>query len=319
MAVYNPLPLSSTRSTSELSGTKRKAQYQPPARSGKKPKSKALISDDSDKPTPTYSVESEGESEIQVVAPAKGKSGAKGKGKESAKGLDTVKVKAAKKVTETGTTKVLPTSGELGPYDLTLHTKYDDKCKCCLKRDKNSICYFITANLMGTRNYYLARRLGHPKMGNRPDNHSCVHCIHGRKGDCISPPNRLIVGPDFSLSQMYTHGKAIANSYFLYKFLGRDEAGDLLEDFQYDLEEIKANRQNPQEKDITKPDPVSLGRKAGGTSAKGQSGKKKMVVEIATKGRRGASRAAAQSEFVEGSSGHLMDVDEVEADAEEED
>lgn len=305
-----------TRSTatlpSTLPATKRKAEFQPPTRFGKKPKSKIIVSSDSAK---ARSLASEGESEVDNDSDVVVVAAPKGKGKAKAKNMK--KTKDAKEPKK-------PLSRALGPYDPEIHTKYDDRCNVCSPRDPNDFCYYITANIAGTRRHYEARRLAKHPVLNRPNHHSCVRCINGHKGDCISPPHRSIVGPDYMPGHAYYPGVPMVKSYFLHKFLGRDEDGNMLPDFPYDLAEIKAAScaAFPTEPDITKPQVKVGGRrvvKGGAKAVAAVKVKKVAVVEITVNPLRKSSRATVPPAFVEGSSGRPMDVNEAAAPEEEED
>ena len=309
---------SRSSTTSRLPTMKRKSPFPSHPRKGKKPKSKATISD-SDKAAKARSPDSEGESEIsEVVVVAAPKAKGKAKAKDSK-----AKAKATEDVKAT-----LPK--ELGDYDPAIHTLFEDRCKVCSKRDSEDACYFITANMNATRLYYEARRLGKPRLGsgNRPNNHACIRCIHGRKGDCIAPSNRLIVGPDFLPTQAYKYkaDKAMPKSYFLHKYFGRDEAGNPHPDFHFDLEKIKAESSAayPNDPDVTEAAPTAgNGRsniKKDTKEVHGKVGtkvKKVPVVEIVMSAAGSSSRAVP--EFVEGSSAQGMVVDEAAADAQMDD
>ena len=301
-----PSPIPFHRFThSALPTMKRKSESQPRSRLSKKPKAKAIFSSDSEPHiVQPRRLASQGESEVEddsdeveVVAP-------KGKGKAKAK-----KTKA-----KSDDVKEKPIPKHLGPYDPTIHTKYEDRCKLCSSRSDTDFCYYITATLAKTRKYYLARRNGDFPFNDRPKQSSCVRCIPTRKGTCISPPNRSIVGPDFIPGHAYTPNAPMVKSYFLHKFFGRDEDGNPLPGFPHDLTAIKAasRRAYPETDDVTKPEEKAGGRRS--TVRVEAKAKKLLVVEITAKAPRRSLRATVEPEFVAGSSSaQAMEIDEVAA------
>ena len=132
-------------------------------------------------------------------------------------------------------------SEPMAKYDPSKHTAYADRCVNCLHLDPEVPCYFITDALDTTTNWYKARKAGKTWVGrSRPIAHACVYCTHHRKAGCISPPNRLLVGADFALADMYDPSKPTKNSEFLRTFLGRDANGDLVPDCVFTRHELDA-------------------------------------------------------------------------------